>query len=101
MSGCGAVVGGVSLDNVDITNQAVIQGVISAGDVPASVGYARLLDRNDEFVAEVPISKQGEFRFFTVAGDWTVVALVPGTSSRIGVTAELGKVFDVDIEVSK
>jgi len=75
MSGCGAVVGGVSLDNVDITNQAVIQGVVSSGDAPASVGYARLLDRNDEFVAEVPISKQGEFRFFTVAGDWTVVAL--------------------------
>jgi hypothetical protein len=101
VSGCGAVVGGVSLDNVDITNQAVIQGVISYGNVPASVGYARLVDRNDEFVAEVPISKQGEFRFFTVAGDWTVVALIPGASSRAGVTAELGKVLDVDIAVTK
>lgn len=101
MSGCGAVVGGVSLDNVDITNQAVIQGVISSGDTPASVGYARLLDSNDEFVAELPISKQGEFRFFTVAGDWTVVALIPGASSRTGVAAELGKILDVDIAVTK
>ena len=101
MSSCGAVVGGVSLDNVDITNQAVIQGVISSGNAPASVGYARLLDRNDEFVAEVPISKQGEFRFFTVAGDWTVVALVPGANSRTQVQATIGKVLDVDISVTK
>ena len=101
MSGCGAVVGGVSLDNVDISTQAVIQGVITSGDAPASVGYARLLDQNDEFVAEVPISKQGEFRFFTVAGDWTVVALVPGVSSRTQVQATLGKILDVDISLSK
>jgi len=100
MSGCGAVVGGVSLDNVDISTQAVIQGVITSGDSPASVGYARLLDRNDEFVAEVPISKQGEFRFFTVAGDWTVVGLVPGGNSRTLAHAELGKIVDLEIAVS-
>lgn len=100
MSGCGAVVGGVSLDNIDISTQAVIQGVVTSGNVPASVGYARLLDRNDEFVAEVPISKQGEFRFFTVAGDWTVVALIPGANSRTKVQATLGKVLDVDISLS-
>jgi hypothetical protein len=101
VSGCGAVVGGVSLENVDISTQAVIQGVITSGDAPASVGYARLLDRNDEFVAEVPISKQGEFRFFTVAGDWTVVALIPGANSRTKVQATLGNVLDVDISLSK
>lgn len=100
MSGCGAVVGGVSLDNIDISTQAVIQGVITSGNVPASVGYARLLDRNDEFVAEVPISKQGEFRFFTVAGDWTVVALIPGANGRTQVQATLGNVLDVDISLS-
>lgn len=100
MSGCGAVVGGVSLDNIDISTQAVIQGVITAGDAPASVGYARLLDRNDEFVAEVPISQQGEFRFFAVTGDWTVVALIPGATSRTQVHAELGKIMDVDISLS-
>lgn len=101
MSGCGAVVGGVSLDNIDISTQAVIQGVITSGNVPASVGYARLLDRNDEFVAEVPISKLGEFRFFTLAGDWTVVALIPGANSRTKVQATLGNVLDVDISLSK
>jgi hypothetical protein len=101
MSGCGAVVGGVSLENVDISIQAVIQGIVSKDGIPASVGYVRMHYMSDEFVAEVPISKQGEFRFFTVAGDWTVVALVPGANSRTGVTAELGKVLDVDIAVTK
>ncbi len=101
MSGCGAVVGGVSLDNVDISTQAVIQGIVSKDGQPASVGYVRLHDKSDEFVAEVPISKQGEFRFFTVAGDWTVVALVPGANSRTKVQATLGNVLDVDISVSK
>jgi hypothetical protein len=59
-----------------------------------------LHDKSDEFVAEVPISKQGEFRFFTVAGDWTVVALVPGSNSRTQVQATLGNVLDVDISLS-
>ena len=101
MSGCGAVVGGVSLENVDITNQAVIQGIVSKDGVPASVGYVRLHDKSDEFVAEVQISKQGEFRFFTVSGDWTVVALIPGANSRTKVQATIGNVLDVDISFSK
>jgi len=100
MSGCGAVVGGVSLENVDITNQAVIQGIVSKDGIPASVGYVRLHDKSDEFVAEVPISKQGEFRFFTVAGDWTVVALIAGANSRTQVQATLGNVLDVDVSLS-
>ena len=97
MSGCGAVVGGVSLDNVDISTQAVIQGIVSKDGQPASVGYVRLHDKSDEFVAEVPISKQGEFRFFTVAGDWNVVAMTPGKSVRTTVQAELGRITDLDI----
>jgi hypothetical protein len=100
MSGCGAVVGGVSLENVDISTQAVIQGIVSKDGQPASVGYVRLHDKSDEFVAEVPISKQGEFRFFTVAGDWTVVPLIPGGNSRIVALAELGKILDLEIAVS-
>ena len=100
MSGCGAVVGGVSLDNVDISTQSVIQGIVSTDGIPASVGYVRLHDKSDEFVAEVPISKQGEFRFFTVAGDWTVVALIPGGSTRLIAQAEIGKIVDLEIKVS-
>ena len=100
MSGCGAVVGGVSLENVDITNQAVIQGIVSKDGIPASVGYVRLHDKSDEFVAEVPISKQGEFRFFTVAGDWNVVTLIPGGNARQVAQAELGKITELAISIS-
>jgi len=99
MSSCGAVVGGVSLDRVDIAKQAVIQGVVAKAGVPATVGYVRLLDKGGDFVAEVPVSKQGEFRFFAAPGTWTVVALVPGGSSRTQVSAELGVIADLDVAV--
>jgi hypothetical protein len=97
MSSCGAVVGGVSLDHVDVTKQAVIQGVISTSVGPASTGYARLNDNNGDFVAEVPLSERGEFRFFAAPGTWTVVALIPGSTSRTDVAAELGQIIDLDI----
>jgi hypothetical protein len=99
VSGCGAVVGGVSLENVDISTQAVIQGIVSRDGQPASVGYVRLHDKSDEFVAEVPISKLGEFRFFTVAGDWNVVTLIPGGNYRTVAHAELGKILDLEIAI--
>jgi len=100
MSTCGAVVGGVSLDHVDVVTQSVIQGVISKNGTPAKVGYVRLLDKTDEFVAEVPVSPQGEFRFFAAPGNWNVVALIPGGSARTTVEAHLGKIADLEIAVS-
>lgn len=99
MSGCGAVVGGVSLDRIDISGQAVIQGVVNKAGAPATVGYTRLHDGNDEFVAEVPLSQRGEFRFFAAPGDWTVVTLVPGASQRTKVSAALGQIADLDISI--
>ena len=99
MSSCGAVVGGVSLDHVDVTKQAVIQGVISFANGSVAAGYARLNDGNGEFVAEVPLSPRGEFRFFAASGSWTVVALVPGGITRTDVVAEIGKISDLDIIV--
>ena len=99
MSSCGAVVGGVSLDHVDISKQAVIQGVVMKAEIPAPVGYARLNDAQGDFTAEVPLSTKGEFRFFAAPGNWTVVALVPGGVSRTPVTAQLGAVTDLDVIV--
>lgn len=99
MSSCGAVVGGVSLDHVDVTKQAVIQGVIIGTDGNPASGYARLNDSAGEFVAEVPLSSKGEFRFFAAPGSWTVVALTPGGTSRTQVSANLGEISDLDITV--
>lgn len=99
MSSCGAVVGGVSLDRVDLAKEAVIQGVVTKGGNVAQVGYVRLHDANDEFTAEVPLNSQGEFRFFAAPGNWTLVTLVPGGVSRTPVTAQLGAVTDLDVVV--
>lgn len=99
MTTCGAVVGGRSIENVDLSKQAVIQGVVQKSGAPVSVGYVRLLDKNDEFVAEVPVSSKGEFRFFAAAGNWNVVTLVPGGTARQKVTANLGQITDVDVLV--
>ena len=99
MTTCGAVVGGRSIENVDLSKQAVIRGVVQKSGAPVSVGYVRLLDKNDEFVAEVPVSSKGEFRFFAAAGNWNVVTLVPGGTARQKVTANLGQITDVDVLV--
>lgn len=100
MSSCGAVVGGVSLDRVDIDKEAVIQGVVINQGQPAPVGYVRLHDSGDEFTAEVPLNSKGEFRFFAAPGDWTLVTLVPGASTRTTVSAALGAVTDLDLVVA-
>ena len=97
MTSCGAVVGGRSLDSVDVSKQAVIQGVVQRAERPAEVGYVRLLDKQDEFVAEVPISRQGEFRFFATTGDWTLVTLIPGGTSRLPVKATVGEITDINV----
>ena len=64
MSSCGAVVGGVSLDRIDIATQAVIQGVVSRDNQPASVGYARLHDTRDEFQGERLDALEDPFRLY-------------------------------------
>lgn len=100
MTSCGAVIGGQSLDDVDVSSQAVIQGIVQRAGQPVSVGYVRLLDSNEEFVAEVPVSDKGEFRFFATTGSWTLSALVPGASVRKSVSAVIGEIVETTVEVS-
>jgi hypothetical protein len=94
---CGAVAGGLPA-SVDPGKEAVIQGVVVRGGVPA-VGYVRLLDGTGEFTAEVPTSATGEFRFFAAPGNWTVRALVPGGSAERSVHAERGAVAQVEVAI--
>jgi hypothetical protein len=79
---CGATVGGLSLDGVDVAKESVIQGVVtrtsSDGEAePVGGAYVRLLDRTGEFAAEVPTSATGHFRFFAAPGEWTLRTLAP------------------------
>lgn len=82
--GCGAPAGGVS-GAVDYDTQAVVQGRVVKDGGPVTTGYARLLNPDGDFTAEVPLGEDGGFRFFAAPGSWTVRVLAPG-----GVTVDTG-----------
>ena len=67
---------------------------------PVDVGYARLLNSDGEFVAEVPLGEDGGFRFFAAPGDWTLRVLAPGgiTAERV-VSAATGKIASLVVAV--
>lgn len=74
---CGATIGGLPLDGVDVNKEAIVQGQVVREGEPVSGAYVRLLDRTGEFTAEVPTSATGHFRFFAGDGDWTLRTLAP------------------------
>jgi Protein of unknown function (DUF1416) len=97
---CSATEGGVSLEGVDLTHQAVIQGVVSRDGSPVGGAYVRLLDRSGEFTAEVPTSATGHFRFFAAPGEWTLRTLAPKAEAVDKlVTAQRGVVAEVAIPI--
>ncbi len=98
---CGATVGGQALDAVDVARQAVIQGVVMRDDLPVAGAYVRLLDAGGEFVAEVPTSATGHFRFFAAPGRWTLRTLAPRTGPvDRPVVAARGRVVEVSVPLS-
>jgi hypothetical protein len=96
---CGATTGGLSVEGIDVTKEAVIQGVVTAGDLPVSAAYVRLLDASGEFTAEVPTSATGHFRFFAAPGSWTLRTLAPGKSVDCQVVAQRGEVAEVAVVI--
>ena len=97
---CGATTGGASLAGVDLTTQAVIQGVVVRDDAPVGGAYVRLLDRDGEFTAEVPTSATGQFRFFAAPGEWTLRTLAPKSDAvDKQVVAQQGVVAEVAVTI--
>lgn len=96
---CGVTKGGLSLEGVDMSKETVIQGIVTIGGAPASVGYVRLLDSSGEFTAEVPTSATGGFRFFAAPGTWTVRAMTRGGNADRAVVAGLGQVAELEISI--
>src|SRR5262245_363878 len=96
--GCGAPAGGVTVTG-GASDQAVIEGRVTRGGAAAPVGYARLLNADGEFVAEVPLGEDGGFRFFAAPGTWTVRVLAPGTSTDRAVSADYGRVAKLEVSV--
>lgn len=95
---CGGTTGGLSLEGIDVSKEAIIQGAVSRGDEPVSGAYVRLLDRSGEFTAEVPTSATGHFRFFAGPGEWTLRTLAPKADPvDRAVVATKGEVAEVQI----
>ena len=87
---CGATVGGLSVEGIDVTKETVIQGAVVNGDQPVPGAFVRLLDASGEFTAEVVTSATGGFRFFAAPGAWTLRALSSAGSGQASVSAEQG-----------
>ncbi|MEP6761242.1 MAG: DUF1416 domain-containing protein [Sporichthyaceae bacterium] len=95
---CGAKTGGVSTDGLDLTDESMIQGVVTRADEPVAGAYVRLLDGGGEFTAEVPTSATGQFRFFAAPGSWTLRTLAPGAEVvDQNVVASKGEVAEVAV----
>ena len=98
--GCGAVVGGRSLDGIDVTKEAIIQGQVTRAGEPVGNAYVRLLDGTGEFTAEVPTDDAGQFRFFAGEGSWTLRTLAPKADpTDRQVVAQRGVVAEVDVSI--
>lgn len=97
---CGATAGGPSLEGVDVSTEAVVQGVVLRGGDPVAGAYVRLLDAGGDFTAEVPTSATGQFRFFAAPGSWTVRTLAPRADVvDRRVVARQGQVADLEVSL--
>jgi uncharacterized GH25 family protein len=97
---CGAKLGGLSLNGVNVAKEAIIQGQVVREGVPVENAYVRLLDRTGEFTAEVPTDEEGHFRFFAGDGEWTLRTLAPRAQvvDKV-VVAQVGTIAEVAIAV--
>ena len=95
---CGATTGGLSVEGIDLTKEAVVQGVVQRDGAAVGGAYVRLLDAGGDFTAEVPTSATGHFRFFAAPGTWTLRVLARGSEPvDRAVVAQNGAVAEVEI----
>ena len=98
-SGCGAPAGGLRV-TAGAGSQAVVQGHVTSSGTPVPSGYARLLNSDGEFVAEVPLGEDGGFTFYAAPGDWTLRVLAPGgVRVERAVSASTGKITELEVAV--
>lgn len=97
--GCGAPAGGIKVTG-GAGSQAIVQGHVTRGGSPVPAGYARLLNSDGEFVAEVPLGDDGGFTFYAAPGNWTLRVLAPGgIRAEQVVPAEIGKITELELAV--
>ena len=98
-AGCGAPAGGIKV-TAGVGKQAVVQGHVTSSGTAVPSGYARLLNSDGEFVAEVPLGEDGGFTFYAAPGDWTLRVLAPGgvRAERV-VSASTGMITELEVAV--
>ena len=97
--GCGAPAGGVAV-TAGASGEAIIEGHVTRDGTPPRAGYARLLNDDGEFVAEVPLGEDGGFRFFAAPGTWTVRVLAPGgVTADTAVNADYGQRTALEVRI--
>jgi len=98
-AGCGAPAGGIKV-TAGTGSQAVVQGHVTRSGTPVPSGYARLLNADGEFVAEVPLGDDGGFTFYAAPGDWRLRVLAPGgVQAERAVTASTGAITEIEVAV--
>jgi hypothetical protein len=98
--GCGAPAGGAAAPAGTAGSQAIVQGRVTQNGTAVPAGYARLLNSGGDFVAEVPLGDDGDFRFFAAPGTWTLRVLAPGgVRAERAVSADIGKVTELEVAV--
>ena len=98
---CGATrVDDLGLEGVDVSKEAVIQGLVLRDGQPEAGAYVVLLDDNGDFTAEVVTSATGAYRFTARPGSWQLRALAPGgVRANATASADVGRVERVDISL--
>jgi Protein of unknown function (DUF1416) len=97
--GCGAPAGGIRITD-GAGKEAVVQGRVTSAGEPLPTGYARLLNSDGEFVAEVPLGEDGGFIFYAAPGEWTLRVLAPGgVRVERTVSADTGKITELEVAV--
>ena len=94
---CGAPAQELSLEGIDVGQEAVVQGTVTKAGQPVGGAFVRLLDGTGEFTAEVVTSATGSFRFFAAPGEWTLRALAPDATGEVKASAVQGQVAEAAI----
>lgn len=77
-----------------------LTGKVTEGQAPAEGAYLRVNGPTGDFVSEARTGPDGQFGFNLPPGEWTLIALAPG-SKRIAQKVNLTSDGDVVIDLSQ
>lgn len=87
--------------SIDLTKETVITGrVVDGAGQAVSGASVRLLDGAENFTAELLSNADGDFRFFTVPGTWTVWAVSTAGSGDVTLAPTAFGLHEVDVKVA-